>query len=129
MPNAKGYRSVEEYDRVLAKALEVFGRGEGLDHPPIQTLVLAGIEDDESLLAGVEHLAERGICPLIVPFFPAAGTDLEQEGLRSPSAERMKGINLKAAEILRKYDLTPENLGICSLAEVMGKEGEPLLNY
>lgn len=99
-----------------------------MDHPHVETLLVAGIEDDESLLAGVEHLAERGICPLIAPFYPAAGSDLEQEGLRSPSAERMKGIYLKAAEILRKYDLTPENMGICALAEVMGK-GEPRLNY
>lgn len=118
MPNAKGFRPVEDYVKAFEKAKEIFP-GE------VATQLIAGIQDDESLLRGFEHFASLGVPTLLTPFLSSGqGARLRREaGIEVPGAEKMRNLYARAAEILIKYDVPPPQFrgGVSCLAETMGK--------
>jgi biotin synthase-related radical SAM superfamily protein len=118
MPNAKGYRSIEDYVKAFKKSKEIFP-GE------VATQLIAGIQDDENLLKGVEHFASLGVPTLLTPFLPfGQGKKLRREtGVDVPSADRMRKLYARAAKILNKYHCPPPQFrgGVSSLAETMGQ--------
>jgi hypothetical protein len=118
MPNAKGHRPVADYIKAFRKAREIFP-GE------VATQLVAGIQDDEQLLKGVEHFASEGIPTLVTPFLPFGhGRAWRDSGAVSvPTAERMKAIYGRAAAILTKYNVPAPQFrgGVSSLAETMGR--------
>jgi molybdenum cofactor biosynthesis enzyme MoaA len=118
MPNAKGHRPIADYIKAFRKAKEIFP-GE------VATQLVAGIQNDENLLKGVEHFASEGIPTLLTPFLPFGhGRAWRESGeVDVPSAERMKTIYQKAAAILTRYNVPPPQFrgGVSSLAETMGR--------
>jgi hypothetical protein len=118
MPNAKGFRPIEDYVRAFRKAKEIFP-GE------VATQLIAGIQSDENLLKGVEHFASEGVPTLLTPFLPFGhGRAWRATGeVDVPTPERMKRLYGRAAEILTRYNVPPPQFrgGVSSLAETMGK--------
>lgn len=90
---------VEYYFDVFEECFEIF------DENQVCSVLLAGLESDESYLRGVEELACRGIMPVTTPFYPALMSKLSRE--KPPSAERMERIYQRSAMIIREYGLDP----------------------
>jgi hypothetical protein len=67
----------------------------------VRSLVLVGLEPEQSLLQGVEFLARLGCDPVLSPFRPANGTPLSH--VRPPDAEQLQRIYLNAMEITERY--------------------------
>ncbi|MDR1191097.1 MAG: radical SAM protein [Verrucomicrobiales bacterium] len=118
MPNAKGFRKIDDYIKAFRRAKEIFP-GE------VATQLIVGIQSDENLLKGVEHFASEGVPTLVTPFLPFGhGRNWQATGeVDVPSPERMKRVYGRAAEILTKYNVNPPQFrgGVSSLAETMGR--------
>ena len=118
MPNAKGYRPLADYERAFAVAKEIFP-GE------VATQLVAGIQSDERLLDGVDRFAALGVPTLVTPFLPfGQGRKLVRLGeAQVPSAERMRALYGRAAEILTRRGVAAPQFrgGVSSLAETMGR--------
>lgn len=118
MPNAKGHRPIEDYIHAFEIAKKIFPK-------ELATQSIVGIQPDESLLEGVERFAGIGVATIVTPFLPfGQGRKLQKlEGVRPPTAERMKTIYARAAKILNKYDVQPPEFrgGVSALSETMGK--------
>jgi hypothetical protein len=91
--------TVAEYDRVFSRSFEHFDEGQ------VGSVLLAGLEDDSSYLAGIEHLASNGVIPVPVPFYPAFHSRLENTS--PPEAGRMMRIYIESADIIEEYGLDP----------------------
>jgi hypothetical protein len=63
----------------------------------VRSLLLVGLEPPESTLEGVRFLAELGCDPVLSPFRPADGTELENEP--PPTADLMEDVYLEARAI------------------------------
>lgn len=118
MPNGKGLRPIEDYEKAFLQAKEIFP-GE------VATQILVGLDSDENVLKGVERFASLGIPTIVSPFLPfGQGAKLRKEaGIAVPDAERMKRVYDQAANILTKYNVAPPQFrgGVSSLSEYMGK--------
>lgn len=73
IPGKKQYIGKKRYFEALEYAVSIFG--------PINTrsLLIVGLEDPEYSIAGVEFLASLGVMPILSPFRPLNGTELENE--------------------------------------------------
>lgn len=98
LPGKSEFR-IEDYDRVFNRCLEVFGENQ------VGSVLLAGLEGDDTYLEGVEHLATMGVLPVVVPFYPTSLSKLNDRS--PPSAGRMKNIYLRAIDIIKDYGLDP----------------------
>jgi len=90
---------VEYYYDVFEECFELF------DENQVCSVLLAGLEEDETYLKGVEELACRGVLPVTTPFYPALMSKLSSAS--PPEAERMERIYRRAAEIINDYGLDP----------------------
>ncbi len=97
LPGKSGF-GIEYYDGVFERCVEVFD-------DQVASVMLAGLESDESYLDGVEHLACLGVIPVVVPFYPTAHSKLN--GMSPPSADRMMMLYSEAADIIGEYGLDP----------------------
>ena len=84
------------FDLAIRRAVELTG-GEGR----VRSLLLVGLEDVESTLAGVRWLAERGCDPVLSPFRPADGTALAT--YPPPTPEILLQVLCEAMEIAARY--------------------------
>lgn len=118
MPNAKGNRPIEAYEQAFLKAKQIFP-GE------VATQLVAGIQKDENLLAGVERFAAIGIPTLVTPFLPfGQGAKLaREEGIEVPNADKMWRLYEASANHLVKNGVPAPQFrgGVSSLPEVMGR--------
>lgn len=95
---AKGKVPVREYVNTWKKCLDIFGPNE------VSTTVVVGVgESDESIINGIEMVAQNGVITFVVPHSPAIGAVYED--MEPPSADRMLGLYEKAAEIMKKHGL------------------------
>lgn len=90
---------IEYYDKVFRRCLEVFGENQ------VASVLLAGLEEDNTYLRGIEHLASMGVIPVVIPFYPTSLSKLSDK--LPPSAEQMKNIYLSSIEIIKEYGLSP----------------------
>lgn len=99
--------SFEEYKAAWKEAVDFFGEAQ------VSTYIIAGLgEDDQSLLEGVEMVANLGVIPFLVPFRPILGTEFEKRD--PPSSNRMINLYRRVARILSEYNLDPSrNLAGC----------------
>jgi uncharacterized radical SAM superfamily protein len=67
----------------------------------VRSLILVGLEPEESTLEGVRFLAELGCDPVLSPFRPAVGTPLAN--LMPPSLDMLTSVFLKSRDIVEKY--------------------------
>ena len=84
------------YRAAWREAVQVFGRNR------VSTYLLVGLgEDPDELVAGAGELIELGVYPFVVPFRPLAGTLASADGAPAPSAERVRDVTSRVAELLR----------------------------
>jgi len=83
-------------------AIKVFGEGN------VRSNFVAGLQPKEILLEGIEALASIGVVAVASSWVPALGSPLE--GHRSPTVDWHWDVQLKVAQILRKYGRTYEQI-------------------
>ena len=91
----KNSRGHEGYADMWDRAVAAFGPGK------VRSLLLVGLESEESVLEGVDFIASHGVDPVLSPFRPALGTALE--GVRPPSADTMERVYEKALDIASNH--------------------------
>lgn len=84
----------------LKHEVEVFGRGYA------RSVLVAGIEPKESLLEGIEYLADIGVIAVPSPWKPCIGSALE--GHRSPVTAWHQEVFERTYAIYKKYGFTLE---------------------
>src|SRR5574340_1458117 len=77
------------------RAVRAFGPGR------VRSLLIVGLEPEESVLRGVEFIASHGVDPVLSPFRPAPGTRLAD--VRPPSADAMRRLYESAEEIAQRH--------------------------
>jgi hypothetical protein len=96
-PN-KEHVGLHGYADFIAHAVErTGGRGSGR----VRSLLLVGLEPEETTLEGVQFLAELGCDPALSPFRPAANTELAH--VPPPTARSMESVYLKASALVKGY--------------------------
>ncbi len=90
---------IDYYDCAFEECLDSFADNQ------VASVMLAGLESNESYLEGVEHLACSGVVPVVIPLYPTYNSKLSDR--RPPSAARMKNLYQAAADIVEEYGLDP----------------------
>jgi radical SAM protein (TIGR04043 family) len=98
MPGKSGF-GIKYYDGAFERCLDVFEENQ------VASVMMAGLESDDTYLEGIEHLACLGVVPVVVPFYPAAHSKLN--GMRPPSEDKMMRLYLEASDIIEEYGLDP----------------------
>jgi len=96
----KGKISRNHYFYMLEKAVSLWGR-EGC----VRSMVILGLEPDESVLLGIERLCKIGVQPMLSIFRPMAFTELES--YLSPSSTYIYNLYKKIEAICEKHGQTP----------------------
>ncbi len=91
-------QGVDYYLKYIERAVEELGVGR------VQSLIVFGeaIESEESTLAGVQALAERGAIPVLSPYRPDASTPLGKKNSPPASYEETKRVYEASLEICDK---------------------------
>lgn len=87
----KSEMTPQYYLEFIEKAATVLGSGR------VRSMLLVGIESQESTLAGVEAIARHGGVPVLSPFRPDPGTPMEKAP--PPTAEELADTYLRARDI------------------------------
>jgi radical SAM protein (TIGR04043 family) len=98
MPGKSEFKAAD-YDRVFKRCTDTF------EDNQVCSVLLAGLEEDNTYLEGVEFLAGRGVVPAVVPFYPTSLSKLNEKS--PPPAERMKNLYLRSADIMKDHGLDP----------------------
>lgn len=91
---------LDEYKKMLLKAVSLWG-----NKGNVKSLLIYGLEKDESFLDGIEWLASHGIQPVISVFRPLADTELSDR-IPSSSAD-LYHIFERIIRICRNYCILP----------------------
>lgn len=92
----------DNWINAIKYGIEVFGKGN------VRSNFVAGLQQKELLLEGIETLASIGVVAVATSWVPAIGSPLE--GHRSPTVDWHWDVQLKIANILRKYGRTYEEI-------------------
>lgn len=109
------------YLGALRRAVELFG--------PVNTrsILIAGLEPIEETLAGVDVLASMGVMPILSPFRPLVGTELEDHPrLSAPDLARLA---TEATEVAGRYGMPLGPTCIPCQANTVTLPGHPLYRY
>lgn len=86
----------DHFDPYIRRAVDLLG-ADGA----VRSLIIPGLEPDESVLEGVEWLASRGCWPVLSPFRPADGTPLEKQ--LPPSGDRLRTLLAESRRLTRAH--------------------------
>lgn len=92
----------DNWINAIKYAIQVFGKGN------VRSNFVAGLQPKELLLEGIETLASIGVVAVATSWVPALGSPLE--GHRSPTVDWHWDVQLRIADILRKYGRTYEDI-------------------
>ena len=92
----------DNWIKAIEYAIQVFGKGR------VRSNFVVGLQPKEVLFEGLEYLASLGVVTVASPFIPGIGSPLE--GHRSPTIDWHWDVQLRHAELLRKYGRTYEDL-------------------
>lgn len=92
----------DNWIKAIEYAVQVFGRGK------VRSNFVCGLQPKEVLFEGLEYLASIGVVTVASSWIPGIGSPLE--GHRSPTADWHWDVQLKHADILRKYGRTYEEI-------------------
>lgn len=92
----------DNWINAIKYAINVFGEGN------VRSNFVAGLQPKEILLEGIDYLASIGVVAVASSWVPALGSPLE--GHRSPTVDWHWDVQLKVAQILRKYGRTYEQI-------------------
>jgi len=89
--------SLERYEEAWARALAAFGPNR------VSTYLLVGLgEDADELVAGAQHLIERGIYPFVVPYRPLEGSLAHADGVGAPPADVLTDVTRRVGMALSR---------------------------
>ncbi|MFP3040500.1 radical SAM protein [Treponema primitia] len=88
--------------KAIEYAVSVFGKGN------IRSNFVSGLQQKEKLLEGLEYLISIGVVTNPSPWVPAIGSPLE--GHRSPTVDWHWDVQVKNAELLKKYGRTSRDI-------------------
>ena len=94
----KGEFSRQEYFMVLKEAVKYWG-----NTGKVRSLLIIGLESEESLLQGIRELCQIGVMPILSVFRPIPGT--ETENIVPPSNHFLQNIYEKATMICEEFSL------------------------
>jgi radical SAM protein (TIGR04043 family) len=112
---------MERYRDALEHAVAVFG--------PINTrsIMVVGLEPMEATLRGVEMLASIGVMPILSPFRPMTGTELENHPRPDPGM--LWELTIAATEVAGKYGLPLGPVCIPCQENTLNLPGHPAYRY
>lgn len=84
----------------LKQEVEIFGKGN------VRSVLVSGIEPKESLIEGIEYLADLGVIAIPSVWKPCIGSEFE--GHRSPATEWHQDVIQRTYNIYKKYGFTLE---------------------
>ena len=96
----KGLIKRKHYIDVLSYAAGLYEPHSGV----VRSALILGLEPKQSFMAGVQHLIENDIQPIISVFRPLPKTDLERYMM--PPAQMLYDLFIEAETLCRKYHLT-----------------------
>ena len=96
----KGKIPLELYYTMLKEGTRLWGKS-----GQVRSMIMVGLEKEQSLMEGIEYLAQNGIQPILSPFGPRQTTPLAN--YIPFNSEKLLDIFLKADLICRKYGLKP----------------------
>lgn len=88
--------------KAIEYAVDVFGKGN------VRSNFVAGLQPKEILFEGLEYLASIGVVTVASSWIPGIGSPLE--GHRSPTVDWHWDVQLRHADILKKYGRTYEEI-------------------
>jgi nitroreductase len=94
----KGRISRQEYLIALKEAVRYWG-----NTGKVRSLMIIGLESEDSLLQGIRELCQIGVMPILSVFRPIPGT--ETENIVPPSNHFLKNIYEKATTICEEFSL------------------------
>jgi hypothetical protein len=94
----KGAIPMERYRKAFKRATQLWG-AEG----KVRSVIVAGLEPEESLLNGIEGLCTMGVQPILSPFRPMRNTPMEDES--PPDNEWLLNLYYKASDICGLHGL------------------------
>lgn len=94
----KGSIPLECYEKAFREAVRIWG-----NKGAVRSMVIVGLESEESLLKGIEYLCTLGVAPILSLLKPITGTPLHY--LLPPSDETVLHIVHQAQIICQHYDL------------------------
>lgn len=94
----KGKIPLEQYLNALTESVKYFGRTGN-----VRSMLIIGLEPENSLLKGVETLSSIGVSPMLSVFRPMPMTTMKQ--IVPPSVERLRYIFNKAENICEHYNV------------------------
>jgi Thiamine biosynthesis enzyme ThiH and related uncharacterized enzymes len=92
----------DNWIKAIEYAIKVFGKGN------VRSNFVVGLQPKEVLFEGLEYLASIGVVTIASSWIAAIGSPLE--GHRTPTVDWHWDVQLKHAQILRKYGRTYEEL-------------------
>ena len=92
----------DNWIKAIEYAVQVFGKGK------VRSNFVVGLQPKEVLYEGIEYLASIGVVTIASSFKPYGGSPLE--GHRTPTVDWHLEVQLRNAEILRKYGRTYEEV-------------------
>jgi radical SAM protein (TIGR04043 family) len=85
------------YEAAWDESVRVFGRNR------VSTYLLIGLgEDPGELIAGAAKLIRRGVCPIMVPLRPMAGTLAARDGVTPPDPALIRSVTEAVGALLRE---------------------------
>lgn len=94
----KGELSLEVYDRNFKTAVKLWGK-----NCKVRSAFIVGLENKESLYAGIEYVCKIGVSPILSLFKPILGTELEY--MLPPSNSEILDICRHIQKICNKYNI------------------------
>lgn len=92
----------DNWIKAIEYAIQVFGKGK------VRSNFVVGLQPKEVLFEGFEYLASIGVVTVASPWVPGLGSPLE--GHRTPTVDWHWDVQLRHADILRKYGRTYEEI-------------------
>ena len=92
----------DNWIKAIEYAIQVFGKGK------VRSNFVAGLQPKEVLFEGFEYLASIGVVTVASSWVPGLGSPLE--GHRTPTVDWHWDVQLRHADILRKYGRTYEEI-------------------
>lgn len=96
---AKGSIPAKQYYQALERAVDLWG-----DAGNVRSILIAGLETEESLLKGVEQLCKLGVSPILSAFRPLPSTPMENR--TPPDSEWLEAITKRAESLCRDHGLS-----------------------
>ncbi len=92
----------DNWIKAIEYAIQVFGKGR------VRSNFVVGLQPKEVLFEGIEYLASIGVVTVASSWVPGLGSPLE--GHRTPTVDWHWDVQLRHAEILKKYGRTYEEI-------------------